>query len=287
MIHLMLAEEGIDREAEGHYRDIAGIANTSGQHTHNFFEFFLIVEGSAYHCVNGERVLLTEGALVFMRPADVHYYERLPGIDLRLINLSFYERTLLELFAFLGPGFPRDSFLNAPNPVTVQLSQQDKLLLLRRMAKLCLIPQQDKQRFRAELRALLAEVYSRYLSDLTLPEAGGAKPHWLLELGKEMRKPEFFLAGMPAMLELSGKSHAHLCRVFQQWEHQSPVQYIAGLRLQYAENLLLHSDRSVLDIALDAGYGNLGHFYKSFKALFGCTPQAYRKQHGTTLPAPV
>lgn len=286
MVHQMKAAEGIDREAEGHYRDITGIANTSGQHTHDFFEFFLLVEGSTYHCVNGERMLLTEGALVFMRPGDVHYYERLPGVDLRLINLSFYERTLLELFAFLGPGFPKAAFLHAPNPVTVQLSQQEKLLLQQRMAKLCHIPQADKQRFRTELRALLAEVYSRYLSDLALPEADSPKPPWLLELIKEMRKPEHFLIGIPAMLTLSGKSHSHLCRVFQQWEHQSPVQFIGGLRLQYAENLLLHTDRSVLDVALDAGYSNLGHFYKSFKALFGCTPQVYRKLHGTT-PAPV
>ncbi|WP_375373879.1 helix-turn-helix domain-containing protein [Paenibacillus sp. S150] len=39
----------------------------------------------------------------------------------------------------------------------------------------------------------------------------------------------------------------------------------------------------MLDIALEAGFGNLGHFYKLFKALFGHTPQNHRKMHRARL----
>ena len=277
-ISLLKAELGIDPEAEGHYRDLSGIGNTSGIHTHNFYEFFLIVEGAAYHCVNGQKETVSEGALVFMRPHDIHYYEQLPDTDCRLINLSFYEHTLTDLFAYLGAGFPKESFLGSSDPVTVQLSRQEKLLLQERLERLIRIPHQEKQRFRTELRSVLAEVYSRFLMPSVVPEQD-TKPKWFANLCLEMKKPERFLDGIPVMMQLSGKSHAHLCRVFKKWENQTPQAYLNRAKLQYAENLLLHSDRSVLDIALEAGFGNLGHFYKSFKALFGNTPQNHRKLH--------
>ncbi|NWL87765.1 AraC family transcriptional regulator [Paenibacillus sp. 79R4] len=281
-IQRLTAEGGIDAESEGHYRDITGIENTSGPHTHDFFEFFVIIEGAAYHCINGKRELLNEGALVFMRPQDVHYYEPLPGTDCRLINLSFYEKTQLDLLAYLGPGFPKESFLSAAFPIVIQLSQQEKRLLQHRMEKLYRIPQHEKQWYRAELRALLAEVYCHYLMHSVIPGVS-EKPAWFLDLCKEMKKPEHFIEGVPAMIRLSGKSHAHLCRMFKEWEHETPLQYLNRIKLQYAENLLLHSDWSILDISLEAGYGNLGHFYKSFKKLFGRTPQAHRKMHHTKL----
>ncbi|RUS48695.1 helix-turn-helix domain-containing protein [Cohnella sp. AR92] len=281
-ISLLRAELGIDPEAEGHYRDISGIGNTSGIHTHDFYEFFLIVEGAANHCVNGNKETIREGALVFMRPHDIHYYEQLPGNDCRLINLSFYEHTLTELFAYLGEGFPKDAFLDSPDPITVQLSRQEKRMLQERLEKLIRIPQQEKQRFRTELRSVLAEVYSRFLMHSVVPEHD-AKPKWFANLCAEMKNPERFLEGLPAMVRLSGKSHAHLCRLFKKWENQTPQAYLNLAKLQYAENLLLHSDRSVLDIALEAGFGNLGHFYKSFKALFGSTPQKHRKLHQARL----
>ncbi|THF74298.1 helix-turn-helix domain-containing protein [Cohnella fermenti] len=281
-ISLLRAELGIDPEAEGHYRDISGIGNTSGIHTHDFYEFFLIAEGAAYHCCNGHKETVSEGALVFMRPRDIHYYEPLPGTDCRLINLSFYEHTLTALLTYLGDGFPKESFLGSPDPITVQLSRREKLLLQERLEKLIRIPQQEKPRFRTELRAVLAEVYSRYLMPSVVPEQD-TKPKWLANLCLEMKEPERFLEGIPAMVRLSGKSHAHLCRVFKKWENQTPLAYLNLTKLQYAENLLLHSDRSVLDIALEAGFGNLGHFYKSFRALFGNTPQTHRKLHQARL----
>lgn len=277
-IQLFRETDGIDREAEGHYRVLSGIEHTAGPHTHDFFEFFLISSGSVYHCINGKKEQLDEGSLVFMRPRDVHFYERFPGRDFQLINLSYYSRTVMELFAYVGEGFPQEAFLAADAPVTLRLSQQDKLLLQRRMEKLYRIPQSDKQWFRTELRSLLSEVYVHHMMPNVIPKPD-ERPPWFAQLCLQMKNPDCFLEGIPAMLRLSGKSHAHLCRVFQQWEQLTPLQYVNRVKLQYAENLLLRSDWSILDISLEAGFHNLGYFYKTFKALYGQTPLRYRQLH--------
>jgi AraC-like DNA-binding protein len=54
-------------------------------------------------------------------------------------------------------------------------------------------------------------------------------------------------------------------------------QYLARLRLAHAQRLLLTSEREVLDIALDAGFGSQARFYVAFKRAFGTTPAAFRR----------
>jgi AraC family cel operon transcriptional repressor len=73
---ILRAADGIDPETEAHFRLISSIKNTLGNHTHDFFEIFLIVNGSVVHCVNGKKQLLDKNSLVFIREKDVHYYEQ-------------------------------------------------------------------------------------------------------------------------------------------------------------------------------------------------------------------
>ena len=53
--------------------------------------------------------------------------------------------------------------------------------------------------------------------------------------------------------------------------------YIRGYRLQLASELLLHSDKSILEISEYIGYENQTNFTEAFKKLYGTTPTLYRK----------
>ena len=44
------------------------------EHWHNYYEMFLILDGSTQHQFNGTIQHLSEGAFVFIRPCDVHRY---------------------------------------------------------------------------------------------------------------------------------------------------------------------------------------------------------------------
>ena len=48
------------------------------------------------------------------------------------------------------------------------------------------------------------------------------------------------------------------------------------IRCDKAARLLRRTNKAVLDIALDCGYANLGHFYTCFRRRFGRTPNDYR-----------
>jgi AraC-like DNA-binding protein len=57
------------------------------------------------------------------------------------------------------------------------------------------------------------------------------------------------------------------------------LEYIIQHRLSHAQRLLATTDRLILDVALDSGFGSLSRFNEAFKKAFGCTPRDYRKHH--------
>ena len=83
--------------------------------------------------------------------------------------------------------------------------------------------------------------------------------------------------------ELAGVCHmhpTHFIRAFKLRMAQTPHQYISDVRMEYARQLLDRSDRSILEIAEEAGFYDLAHFSRTFKRHFAMTPTQYRK----TLP---
>lgn len=55
-------------------------------------------------------------------------------------------------------------------------------------------------------------------------------------------------------------------------------QYLTRLRVSHAQVELLCSDKTVLSIALEAGFGSLARFYAAFQKECGIAPGEYRKQ---------
>lgn len=92
---------------------------------------------------------------------------------------------------------------------------------------------------------------------------------------------------------LAGVAHLsphHFHRVFKAYAGLNVAAYVRRRRLILAADRLASTSRSVLAIALDAGFGSHESFTRAFSALFGCTPSAYRERSRTApahaLPAP-
>jgi AraC family transcriptional regulator len=81
------------------------------------------------------------------------------------------------------------------------------------------------------------------------------------------------LAEISAELDIS---QYHFCRLFKQSMGISPYQYIIKKRVEYAQNLLKRTDHKIIDIAMDVGFANQGHFSHHFRKIVGITPKQYR-----------
>lgn len=53
--------------------------------------------------------------------------------------------------------------------------------------------------------------------------------------------------------------------------------YLVGYRLKVAAELLVSSERRILEIAALADFRDIPHFSKRFRAAYGLSPRAYRQ----------
>jgi AraC-like DNA-binding protein len=78
--------------------------------------------------------------------------------------------------------------------------------------------------------------------------------------------------------ELANELHidpAYLSRVFRRFHNDSPYRFLVRLKMGHAASLLLSSSRLVKDIAFELGFENPFHFSRTFKSVYGVSPENF------------
>lgn len=75
----------------------------------------------------------------------------------------------------------------------------------------------------------------------------------------------------------TGYSYYYMTRLFSSVLGEPVGRYIVRRRLYKASEKLLHTDRRVIDIALESGFESAEAFSRAFKAVFASSPVEYRK----------
>ena len=81
-------------------------------------------------------------------------------------------------------------------------------------------------------------------------------------------------------------SEAHFIRSFRAVFGETPHRYLQRRRIERAMTMLRTTDRPVTDISLAVGFNSLGTFSRTFQAIVGLSPSAYRSG-ARPLPAPI
>ncbi|CDH79541.1 GlxA family transcriptional regulator [Pseudomonas aeruginosa] len=75
-------------------------------------------------------------------------------------------------------------------------------------------------------------------------------------------------------------SRRHLERLFRRHVGTTPERYYLELRLTHARQLLQHTQRPLIEVALASGFCSLPHFHRCFRELFNITPGQFRARGG-------
>jgi len=81
---------------------------------------------------------------------------------------------------------------------------------------------------------------------------------------------------LDASARAAGLSPFHFLRLFAKVLGVTPHQYLVRSRLRRAARLLAEPGRSVTDVALDVGFGDLSNFVRTFRRAAGVTPGQFR-----------
>jgi transcriptional regulator GlxA family with amidase domain len=87
------------------------------------------------------------------------------------------------------------------------------------------------------------------------------------------------LGECPSLRDLAGEigiSVYHLCRMFRRATGSTLHRYRQKLRVRWSLESVTESSRSLVDIALDAGFSSHSHYTSSFRQEFAQTPSSLR-----------
>jgi AraC-like DNA-binding protein len=79
-----------------------------------------------------------------------------------------------------------------------------------------------------------------------------------------------------AMASQVGLGRSKFHAVYKSLFGISPINDLINMRISTAKTLLLHSSKSISEIAEQLGYSNLPHFTKQFRAIVGVSPGQFR-----------
>ena len=273
---LLTEERFVDSKTGCGYRYVYSDTEYFRLHYHEYYEVFLLLDGTATHLVNGARVSLKKGALVFVRPRDVHDYTLSEGERFSMLNFTVSRETAGALFSYLGEGFCTEELLSARLSPTVQLREADFSYIITQMNGIRAIEEGEDERLKTALRILLFRIFTRFFGNFKEAQTDEV-PDWLSVLCREMEKGDNYIYGISRMLSLTNKSREHLARSMKKYMGVTLSEFVNGLRLTFAANMLRNSNHAIADIIFESGFGNVSWASTLFERRYGMTMSAYRK----------
>ena len=208
---------------------------------------------------NPVRICSVSSSRISVIPSDIFLQNKKPSRnDFAISTLSEHSHIALQGLEALASTMEKDR----PTPSDVQIYAEGYLTLLLAdlLPSLSLQTRKSTEDLELEQRLLLY-LDANYTKELSLDS-----------LSKEF-----------------GVSRFVLSRIFTEKFHTTFPDYMNSRRLDYARDLLLSTELSVTQIALDAGFGSSRTFFRAFQDTFHTTPGAYRRQtestHNSSSPA--
>jgi len=249
-------------------------------HKHSYYEIFLIYSGKLSHEVNGKTFEVPSNNIIFIRPDDFHQYKQLSKENCGLVRLWVSTQIMEDLAKFLGDSSGFKKLLANELPPVTSIQESEMQNFVERFEAIFSLHQEEENRRIASLKQLLVELIPHFTGVMNHIQDNNL-PAWLAELCRQMSLKDNLVLGLDRLFELAPVSREHLSRSFKRYLSTTPTQYINHLRLNYAANQLANTNRKIIDICFDSGFGNLAHFYQLFKSEYGITPKDYRLEKMT------
>jgi AraC family cel operon transcriptional repressor len=262
----MQAETFLHSAAYLHHEDVTMM------HSHDFYEFFLVTKGPIWHLINGEKELLRNNTLRFIRPDDRHTFDGEAGASNVCYNMAFssaYFRRNKQLFPFCN-------IEESINPQVLLPETLSRSLAL----KFQYLVDEESRINQIARQGIITSLFADAMSCLAGLGAQVAErpPVWLVQVCDEMRKPDNLAKGLERFVKISGYTQEYLSRCLRRYFNTSPTAYINSLRLNEAARLLRQSNLDILGVQYEVGFENTSHFNVLFKKEFCLTPSQYRRQ---------
>lgn len=249
-------------------------------HLHDgWCELQFLAEGRLTQQVNGRSEDLIAGDLLLIRRDDEHV---LHGQGFVLFNLLVPDSEWSRLAAYLGEPNPLTALATAPRPPRLHLLGAARERLEASLREL--FARQRSSDARTRLARVLIDLLPRLAGSTPpaaeVPAAPASAPPWLHALLDDLDGLLEHGIDTRALAERANVSAEHFARTIRRHLAVTPTELLNRRRLERAALLLTHSDRPILNIAMDLGFGSASVFSRLFRARHALAPREWRRRHG-------
>ncbi len=262
---------------------------SSQVHGHDFYEFFYVMDGKASHTLGGKTQLLAKGDIVLMNPTKKHGFQK-AGENITIINCIFQPSLLKDQRKLLGKVNGLEELLylrpfytgvNTVLSLSGKTDLKTGILMQEMLEEFREQPEGYELAIRTKLTDLLVTLARFYEKS---PERKSVKPS-SLKKGRSLIETLSYLDEhftedpvLEDAAKSAGLSREYFSTVFHSITGRTFKQYLNGLRVERAKELLKNTDEKIIEICHTAGFGDVSHFNKMFKKSVGLTPTDFRSQ---------
>lgn len=255
-------------------------------HCHNYCEFFIITSGCTYHFLNGARESLSENTLYLIRPHDVHQFAPIGNEKCIHINLSAVPVRFDQLCSVLGLS-SEELFDDSQNALCVQLTPDERNYFLNRAQQVHSLAHAEKDH--TTLQLTISEMLIQCIALMhkkRIVRHDGC-PQWLRKVLEQLHTPEYMDCNANDVYHMAGYSAPVVIQNFKRYTGDTVRSYLVRLKMDWAMQLFLTTNMSVLAVSDTLGYASLSHFEKLFVQYTGKSPRIFKARKGKHEPADI
>lgn len=245
-------------------------------HTHSFWEFMIVTEGTYLHHINSASSFLTKNTVQMIRPSDMHSNSAISS-QKSIINLVVSSEKLkqqLDLFDTTA----YETLLNQKEEIKFTITDEECQAYLQKT-----LEAQRTKGNELQYRYRILQIFQTLIQDLIYhhfiklkEEENPSIPEHIQQIITLLNNQEHFHLPITEIAKKTSYSYVHISRSFKKYMNVSISDYYLAIKLNYGRRLL-ESGVSVASAAEQTGYSSQSHFNTAFKKFYNVSPTQYKK----------
>lgn len=250
-------------------------------HQHSYYEMYYLINGSCRFMLQGKEFLINSGTIVFIPANALHKTTYTDGSSHERLYAEFTGDYIDDLLAQFGTDWLESHLFNfffyIPIELRPEINNYLSLIINERRSSDNFSFLMTKQLFQTLIIKLLRHksTLANY-HGISLQSGDSA-------LSEAMNYIASNFQNNISLTDIAGRLHlnpSYLSQKFKAVNGISFKEYINTIRINHAEKLLLETNKSITEIALECGYETSNYFGDVFKKTNGISPSQFRKIKG-------
>jgi AraC-like DNA-binding protein len=250
-------------------------------HDHEFSEIVLILKGQAFHLVDDKSCAIKANDVLIIHPGHRHAFDQTGNMELiniiydqEQLSMPLLDGYLLPLFNVIFPHKPIENSNIAKPIISLQKKEADEIHSLIK----CL-----NEELKGSNPGNLFYSLALFMEIIILMARHGSSEAPTYQAQILIGKATKFMnnnfqrnISIQELCRIAKMSERNFFRNFKNSAGCSPLDYLRKIRIQRASEILLSTDKSISEIALECGFSDSNYFCRTFRKEMSTSPRQFR-----------